>query len=80
MASRGAMLLGQCMPCIKKNASKIRIRHMELDKNLNMVSTIGCILAAKYGKVFCVFCSISKRMNTSLLMIPIKFVKLAILC
>jgi len=29
--------MGQCMPCIKQNASKIRIRRMELDKNLNMV-------------------------------------------
>ncbi|XP_017469426.1 PREDICTED: 28S ribosomal protein S17, mitochondrial [Rhagoletis zephyria] len=36
MATRGAILLGQCMPCIKKNASKIRIRRMEFDKNLNM--------------------------------------------
>jgi len=32
--------MGQCMPCIKQNASKIRIRRMELDKNLNMVCII----------------------------------------
>lgn len=38
MASRGLLLMGQCIPCIKHNASKIRIRRMELDKNLNMVS------------------------------------------
>lgn len=37
MASRGLLLMGQCIPCIKHNASKIRIRRMELDKNLNMV-------------------------------------------
>lgn len=37
MASRGLLLMGQCMPCIKQNASKIRIRRMQLDKNLNMV-------------------------------------------
>ncbi|XP_062542759.1 small ribosomal subunit protein uS17m [Armigeres subalbatus] len=36
MASRTFMLLGQVMPCIKQNASKIRIRRMELDTNLNM--------------------------------------------
>ncbi|XP_055536430.1 28S ribosomal protein S17, mitochondrial isoform X2 [Wyeomyia smithii] len=36
MASRALMLLGQVVPCIKSNASKIRIRRMELDTNLNM--------------------------------------------
>lgn len=36
MASRTFMLMGQVMPCIKQNASKIRIRRMELDTNLNM--------------------------------------------
>ncbi|XP_016953363.1 28S ribosomal protein S17, mitochondrial [Drosophila biarmipes] len=36
MSRRGLLLMGQCMPCIKQNASKIRIRRMELDKNLNM--------------------------------------------
>lgn len=30
------MLLGQVIPCVKQNASKIRIRRMELDTNLNM--------------------------------------------
>ena len=37
MASRSFMLLGQCVPCVKQNASKIRIRRMDLDKNLLMV-------------------------------------------
>lgn len=32
------MLIGQCVPCVKENASKIRIRKMELDENLFMVS------------------------------------------
>uniref|UniRef100_A0A182PHD1 28S ribosomal protein S17, mitochondrial n=1 Tax=Anopheles epiroticus TaxID=199890 RepID=A0A182PHD1_9DIPT len=36
MASRAAMLLGQVIPCVKVNASKIRVRRMELDTNLNM--------------------------------------------
>ena len=37
MASRTSLLLGQCLPCLKQNASKIRVRRMELDKNINMV-------------------------------------------
>lgn len=35
--SKHFMLLGQCLPSLKKNASKIRVRRMELDTNLNMV-------------------------------------------
>lgn len=38
MASRTYLLLGQCIPCLKQNASKIRVRRMELDRNINMVS------------------------------------------
>lgn len=30
-------LLGQCVPSVKSQASKIRIRRMELDENLLMV-------------------------------------------
>lgn len=33
-----AILLGQCVPSVKSQASKIRIRKMELDENLLMVS------------------------------------------
>ncbi|XP_055627192.1 28S ribosomal protein S17, mitochondrial [Toxorhynchites rutilus septentrionalis] len=36
MASRTAMLLGQVIPCVKQNASKIRVRRMDLDTKLNM--------------------------------------------
>ncbi|XP_037951164.1 28S ribosomal protein S17, mitochondrial [Teleopsis dalmanni] len=36
MSARNLILMGQCLPCIKKNAAKIRIRRMELDTNLNM--------------------------------------------
>ncbi|XP_055918013.1 28S ribosomal protein S17, mitochondrial [Eupeodes corollae] len=36
MASIRSILLGQCVPCVKKTASKIRVRRMELDTNLNM--------------------------------------------
>lgn len=39
MSARQLLLLGQCLPCIKQNASKIRIRRMELDTNLNMASS-----------------------------------------
>lgn len=45
MASRTFMLMGQVMPCIKQNASKIRIRRMELDTNLNMVNNAGILVA-----------------------------------
>lgn len=38
MSARNLLLLGQCIPCVKQSASKIRIRRMELDTNLNMVS------------------------------------------
>uniref|UniRef100_A0A1A9X498 28S ribosomal protein S17, mitochondrial n=1 Tax=Glossina brevipalpis TaxID=37001 RepID=A0A1A9X498_9MUSC len=34
--STRSLLLGVCMPCVKQNTSKIRIRRMELDTNLNM--------------------------------------------
>ncbi|KAJ9599224.1 hypothetical protein L9F63_010308 [Diploptera punctata] len=30
------MLLGQCVPCVKQNASKIRVRRLKLDENLLM--------------------------------------------
>ncbi|XP_058834071.1 small ribosomal subunit protein uS17m [Topomyia yanbarensis] len=36
MSSRAFMLLGQVIPCVKQNASKIRVRRMDLDTNLNM--------------------------------------------
>lgn len=36
MASRAFMLMGQVVPCVKQTASKIRVRRMELDTNLNM--------------------------------------------
>jgi small subunit ribosomal protein S17 len=31
------LLLGQCLPCSKQNASKVRVRRMVLDTNINMV-------------------------------------------
>ncbi|KAI9575630.1 28S ribosomal protein S17, mitochondrial isoform X1 [Glossina fuscipes] len=36
MSTRTLLLLGVCLPCVKRNTSKIRIRRMELDTNLNM--------------------------------------------
>lgn len=41
MAHRSAvtkLLMGQCMPCLKQNASKVKVKKMELDTNLNMVN------------------------------------------
>lgn len=36
---RGAsLLLGRCVPCVKQNASKIKVSKMELDENLLMVT------------------------------------------
>lgn len=35
--SKTLILLGQCVPSVKQNASKIRIRKMDLDQNLLMV-------------------------------------------
>ncbi|RZF33407.1 hypothetical protein LSTR_LSTR015368 [Laodelphax striatellus] len=34
--ARSSMLLGKCFPCVKKNASKIVVKRMVLDKNLLM--------------------------------------------
>lgn len=44
VVSRGNILLGQCMPCLKQNTSKFKIRKMVLDRNLNMVnSNCNCV-------------------------------------
>lgn len=40
-AGKVFLLMGQCLPSLKQNASKIRIRRMTLDTNLNMVK-ISC--------------------------------------
>lgn len=37
-AARKFLLLGQCVPTVKQNATKIRIKRLELDENLLMVS------------------------------------------
>jgi len=55
MAARGLLLMGQCMPCIKQNASKIRIRRMELDKNLNMVRCV--VYFRRHGILILFSCS-----------------------
>lgn len=36
-ASKTLMLLGQCVPCVKQQASKFKIKRLELDQNLLMV-------------------------------------------
>lgn len=37
-AARKFLLLGQCVPTVKQNAAKIRVKRLELDENLLMVS------------------------------------------
>lgn len=34
---RKLLLLGQCVPTVKQNAAKIRVKRLELDENLLMV-------------------------------------------
>lgn len=36
-ASKTLLLIGQCVPCVKQNASKFKIKRLELDENLLMV-------------------------------------------
>lgn len=35
--ARKFLLLGQCVPTVKQNAAKIRVKRLELDENLLMV-------------------------------------------
>lgn len=37
-AAKQFILLGQCVPTVKQNATKIRVKRLELDENLLMVS------------------------------------------
>lgn len=37
MASKTFLLMGQCLPSLKTNASRISVKQMVLDTNLNMV-------------------------------------------
>lgn len=39
-AARKFLLLGQCVPTVKQNAAKIRIKRLELDENLLMVRNL----------------------------------------
>lgn len=36
-AAKKFLLLGQCVPTVKQNATKIRVKRLELDENLLMV-------------------------------------------
>lgn len=40
-AARKFLLLGQCVPTVKQNATKIRVKRLELDENLLMVGLIS---------------------------------------
>ncbi|KAJ8872937.1 hypothetical protein PR048_026553 [Dryococelus australis] len=35
-AGRGLLILGRCVPCLKQNASKFKVRRLALDRNLLM--------------------------------------------
>ncbi|CAH0550970.1 unnamed protein product [Brassicogethes aeneus] len=35
-ATKVSMLLGQCVPCLKQNTSKFKVKRLELDENLLM--------------------------------------------
>lgn len=37
-ASKTLLLLGKCVPSLKQGAAKFKVRRLELDINLNMVS------------------------------------------
>lgn len=37
-AAKSLLLLGRCVPSVKKNASKIVVKKLELDQNLLMVT------------------------------------------
>lgn len=86
-AVRNLILLGQCVPCVKQTASKIRIRRMELDTNLNMVRKSKAAAAEpnNSNRNFHstnrknLASSTSKKMNSSLPMIPRKSARQAIL-
>lgn len=36
-AAKKLLLLGQCVPTVKQNVAKIRVKRLELDENLLMV-------------------------------------------
>lgn len=39
-AARAFILLGECVPCVKQNASRFQIKRLELDPHLLMVTQI----------------------------------------
>lgn len=46
------ILLGQCVPSVKENASKIRIRKMELDRNLFMVRILKTGIIIRQASIY----------------------------
>lgn len=46
-AIQKALLMGRCVPCIKKNASKIVVRRWEMDPNLLAVCSRALIFRSK---------------------------------
>lgn len=44
-AAKKFILLGQCVPTVKQNATKIRVKRLELDENLLMVCINNSLLS-----------------------------------
>lgn len=78
-ASKTFMLIGQCVPCLKHNASKIKVKRLELDQNLLMVMPLFLYIKVMLIHVVCNFFSISKKMNLFTPLIQRRNVNLAIL-
>lgn len=51
-ATKSFMVLGECVPCLKHNASKFKIKRLELDTNLLMVIKCISIKIGTYKIVF----------------------------
>lgn len=49
-AAKKFLLLGQCVPTVKQNAAKIRVKRLELDENLLMVCYFSEMLLSEASK------------------------------
>jgi len=93
MALAGAgkrLLMGTCVPCMRHNASKIKIKRLELDENLlavrHSISQLFSCMQVKVGRYINDHChknvvfifSISRKKNLYLPTIQKNYVKLGI--
>lgn len=49
VASKGSLYLAYCLPCLRHNASKFRVRTMELDERLLMVISFSYCVQLQYN-------------------------------